>query len=231
MSHILLTDNLISFGLTRQEAQIYLELLTHGEMSGYEAAKETGISRSNAYSSLSGLIEKGAARLIEGETTKYTPVPLKEFLENALRELSDKADFLLKNAPKQLVSSDGYLTIKGSLNIKNKIRVMIEETKLRLYFQASPQIISEFETELRYLVEADKKVVILTDDYKLHGAKIYKAKTEEGQVRLITDSSYVLTGEMTGNEHDTCLYSGQQNLVSVMKEALKNKIVLLEKKQ
>ena len=30
-----------------------------------------------------------------------------------------------------------------------------------------------------------------------------------------------------GDEHDTCLYSGQKNLVEVMKEALKDKITLL----
>jgi hypothetical protein len=46
---------------------------------------------------------------------------------------------------------------------------------------------------------------------------------------LITDSSFVLTGIFSGNSHDTCLYSGQQNLVDVMKEALKNKIELLGK--
>jgi hypothetical protein len=43
------------------------------------------------------------------------------------------------------------------------------------------------------------------------------------------DSSFVLTGEISGSEHDTCLYSGQQNLVNLMKEALKNKIELLRR--
>ena len=42
-------ERLIHFGLTRQEARIYFLLLTEGELSGYEAAKRAGISRSNAY--------------------------------------------------------------------------------------------------------------------------------------------------------------------------------------
>ena len=230
MEHAFL-DNLTSFGLTRLEAQIYAALLTHGTMTGYEVSKDTGISRSNTYSALSALVEKGAAYITEGESVKYIPVEIKAFTKNVLSELGRKAENLEKQAPKKIIASDGYITIKGALNIKNKIRDMIEETQMRLYFQTTPQIISEFDAELRMLVESDKKVVILTDEYKLHGAKIYQAKTEKGQVRLITDSAYVLTGELTGNEHDTCLYSGQQNLVSVMKEALKNKIVLLEKKQ
>ena len=34
-------DILIDFGLTRQEGTIYSALLNHGEMTGYEVAKDT----------------------------------------------------------------------------------------------------------------------------------------------------------------------------------------------
>ena len=222
-------DNLVSFGLTRQEAQIYSTLLLHGQMTGYEVSKETGISRSNVYAALSALVEKGAAYLIEGESTKYTPVTIKKFTENVLSDLSRKAKDLEKNAPQQLVQQEGYITILGAANIRNKIREMLLATELRLYIMAPAVILSEFDAELQELITAGKKVVILSDNYKLKGAKIYETKTEEGQLRFITDSAYVLTGELTGSTHDSALYSGQQNLVSVMKEALKNKIILLEK--
>ena len=43
---------LIHYGLTRQEAIVYHRLLTDGKQTGYEIAKATGISRSNAYSAL-----------------------------------------------------------------------------------------------------------------------------------------------------------------------------------
>ena len=86
-----LIENLMSFNLTRQEAIIYIEFLTHGAMSGYEVSKETGISRSNVYSALQSLTEKGALYLVEGESTKYIPVPVKEFLTYWIRELKEKA--------------------------------------------------------------------------------------------------------------------------------------------
>ncbi len=38
-------EYLLHFGLTRQEALIYVELLVKGKQTGYEIAKETGISR------------------------------------------------------------------------------------------------------------------------------------------------------------------------------------------
>ena len=98
-----LIENLISFNLTRQEATIYVEFLAHGEMTGYEVAKETGISRSNVYSALQSLAEKGVLYLIEGETTKYVPVPVNDFLNNSLSSLKEKAELIKKDAPKHLI--------------------------------------------------------------------------------------------------------------------------------
>ena len=65
-------------------------------------------------------------------------------------------------------------------------------------------------------------------DYRHLATQFYEDESMEGQVRLITDSAYVLTGQLQGLSSDTCLYSGQNNLVTIMKEALRNKIRLLE---
>ena len=104
---------------------------------------------------------------------------------------------------------------------------MLKKTELRVYMMAPSDLLLDYEAELGGLVKAGKKVVLLTKGFKLGGAKIYETKPEPGQIRFIADSSYVLTGELTGDEHDACLYSGQKNLVEVMKEALKDKITLL----
>lgn len=227
MSDMNFIDSLNDFGLTRQEGSIYSALLNHGEMTGYEVAKDTGISRSNVYAALTALVEKGAAYLVQGEATKYRPVEISRFTENRISELKKTALWLEKHAPRKVISCDGYITIIGAKNIKNKIRQMLAETELRLYMMAPAKVLGEFENELAEIVKAGKKVVLLTKDFKLAGAKIHETKPEQGQLRFITDSSYVLTGELTGDEHDTCLYSGQKNLVEVMKEALKDKITLL----
>ena len=229
MSQSLLVENLISFNLTRQEALIYVALLTYGEMTGYEVAKQTGIARSNVYSALQSLLEKGALYLIEGETTKYEPVTVKDFLSNTILDLQKKALLIEENAPKKIVQSEGYITILGAKNIENKIRLMLKETQERIYVMASCEILRKFNDELLMLCNSGKKVVVLSDDFELENAIYHKTQTEKNQIRLITDSRFVLTGILSGNVHDTCLYSGQQNLVDVMKEALKNKIELLGK--
>ena len=232
MENLQFTDNLIAFGLTRQEAIIYTTLLSHGEMTGYEVSKETGISRSNVYAVLSSLADKGAAYLIEGDSTKYLPVNVETFTKNVLKELNEKAEYVKTHAPEKQVETDGYITIIGTKNIQNKLLDMIKQTRVRLYISASARIVDAYEEELLELAQAGKKIVIMTDsNYNLDGAIVYHTDPEPGQLRVIIDSSYVMTGELTGSEEDNCLYSGQKNLVTVMKEALKNKIVLLSNEE
>ena len=227
MADTKIIDILTEFSLTRQEASIYAALLNHGDMTGYEVAKDTGFSRSNVYAALTALSEKGAAYLVQGESTKYRPVEIKTFTSNKIAELKKSAEYLEKHGPQKVVEAEGYITIVGAKNIRNKMREMISKTELRFYLMAPAEIVKDFEEDLKRLISEGKKIVLLTQDYSVKGAKVYNTKVEEGQIRFITDSAYVLTGELTDDEHNTCLYSGQKNLVEVMKEALKDKISLL----
>lgn len=221
-------EELTCFGLSRQEASIYIELIKHGKMTGYELSKETGISRSNVYAACSELVSKGACYLEEGESTKYIPVDLEVFLNNRINRLKEKSDFIIAHKPAEVVNADGYITIRGSENILDKVKQMIECTGARIYLLASSKIIENFESELISLTKRNIKIVILSDGFEMKGAKIYKTEVEPDQIRFISDSTFVLTGQFSGSVEDRCLYSGQENLVSVMKEYLKNKIFLLE---
>ena len=82
MEENLILDKLVQFGLTRQEANIYLCLYQNGELTGYEVAKMTGISRSNVYGGLSDLTDKGAAFLVQGSSNRYVAASIEEFCED-----------------------------------------------------------------------------------------------------------------------------------------------------
>ena len=228
MSDPVFLDNLRAFGLTGQEALVYETLFRHGAMTGYEVAKETGISRSNAYGSLSSLADKGAAYVLEGESTKYVPESIEIFTGNVVKDISKKAKWLTDNAPKVADTSEGFITVSGTANIKNKIEDMLSKCELRFYIQADASLLEEYKAILANLVKGKKKAVIIAEGFDLGGATVYNAPNEKGQIRLITDSSYVLTGTLNGNDEDKCLYSGQSDFVMVMKEALRNKIVLIQ---
>ena len=226
-------DKLGLFGLTRQEAAIYLCLYRNGGLSGYEVSKLTGISRSNVYSGLSGLADKGAACLEEGSTSKYIAVSIKEFCENKIRSLNREKESLIQNIPDMKEKEIGYITITGSRNIWNKMITMIEEAEKRIYFSASLPVIEQLGEEFTKVLDRKIKLVFITDgmpkeDSFMKDAICYIGDARENSVRLIIDSEYALTGELTGKKDDTCLYTGQDNFISVFKEALRNEMKLIE---
>lgn len=228
MDEGLILEKLCMFGLTRQEAALYLCLAGGGEMSGYEAAKQTGISRSNAYGGLAGLVEKGAAFVIEGETSKYTAVPIAEFCSNKIRTLEQEKEFLVTGIKASHKQGEGYVTITGYRHICDKIRNMLESAEQRVYLSAPVSLIRLLHQDLQGVAEKQIKVVLITDgEMNLEGITRYHSGRKETQLRLIIDSAFVLTGEITQSPQDTCLYTGQKNFVNVFKEALKNEIKLI----
>ena len=231
MEENLILDKLVQFGLTRQEANIYLCLYQNGELTGYEVAKQTGISRSNVYSSLAILVEKGAAYLLEGASSKYMAVTLREFCDNKIRNLQKLSEELEKNLPDMRTPSEGYITIEGYRHILDKVFHMIEDAEYRVYLSAPQSFVGKIEEALSALMKRGRKLVLITDGASAltkEGAITYLTQTKAGQLRLIIDSTYVLTGEITERESDTCLYCGQPNFVNVFKEALHNEIQLIE---
>ncbi|MDE7274856.1 MAG: TrmB family transcriptional regulator [Lachnospiraceae bacterium] len=227
----ILAEKLVQFGLTRQEANIYLCLLRNKDLSGYEVSKITGISRSNVYSALASLVEEGAAYLLEGETNKYTAVTIEDFCENRIRRLTALKQELVAQIPQIGDSSEGYITVSSHRHIMDKIYNMLEHVAYRVYLSMPTEYLEQFRHPLEQLAVDGKKVVLIVSDLpsaEIKGSIIYHTDKKDRQLRLIVDSSYVLTGEMTGSAADSCLYCAQKNFVNVFKDSLRNEIKLIQ---
>jgi sugar-specific transcriptional regulator TrmB len=224
-----LTEALMGFGLTRQESTIYLALLSDGALTGYEAAKRTGISRSNTYTALACLVDKGAARLMEGTPVRYIPVDVEEFSDYKLKHLEEMKRFLQERLPVQSEAMEGYITIQGDSHISDKIWHMLEHAVYRVYVSGEHQVLDHYRNLLEQRAAEGIKVVILTNPpYELPGAKVYLADRKPGQVGIIVDSATVLTGDVGNGEQSACLYSGKKNLVDLFKDSLSNEIKIIE---
>ena len=229
MGNTTFAERLMEFGLTRQEAGIYECLLREGKTTGYEAAKQMGISRSNAYNSLASMTEKGAAYLVEeGTTRKYAPVPLDEFCKNRIRKLEESRTWLEAHMPAEKEHVEGYITIEGAEHVLNKMRNLLLKAEKRVYISCTRNYLLLFVNEIGQLIHSKKKVVIITDQpVNYENAKVYVSSERKVQVGIIADSRYVLTGEYGEGSMNTCLYSGQKNFVELYKSALANEIKLL----
>jgi len=64
--------------------------------------------------------------------------------------------------------------------------------------------------------------------FKLEGAIIHYIQKQPGQIRLISDSANVLTGEIGEQAEPSCLYSRNKNLIDLIKNSLTNEIKLIQ---
>ena len=225
-----LIEGLTHFNLTKQEATLYVLLLKDGYLTGYEAAKQTGISRSNTYTALAGLVDKGAAYVLEeGKVTRYTPVPPEEFCSNKIDRLKEIKDKVLNQLPALKNDAEGYITIKGELEIINKLRNTVRQAEARIYVSANRRVMELLRKELTDALARGLKVVIISDEkFTLPEAICYGTDKQTEQIRLIADSQTVVTGDLEDEENSTCLYSCKRNLVDLFKEALQNEIKLIQ---
>ncbi len=225
------------FSMTRQEAAVYCRLLSDGEMNGYEMAKQLSISRSNAYTALAGLVEKGAAWIAEGVPVRYSAVPPQEFCQTRLDQLEKTKQRLLEVLPKRRTGEGSYITLRGREKIMARLRTLLSEARERVYLSLHGKVLAEIDEQLSLVIEKGLKLVVITDPetikhlkarYPAGNLQVYSGKVTETQIRAIADSHFVLTGDIAGGEICTCLFSDQKHLVDIFKTALGNEIRLIE---
>ena len=223
------TEYLVHFGLSRQEALDYEQLLAGGKQTGYEIARDTGISRSNAYTSLAALVEKGAAYLVEESAKKYIPVCPEEFCGNRIRRMQEEQRWLVENLSRPAPEEEGYITVDREENIKDRIYNLLDQAEERVYFSCSAVCLEQFRGKLSAMAKSGKKIVLITDrPLVMEGAVVYVTEEQGDQIGLIADSRYVLSGEFGQGSMNTCLYSGQKNFVRLFKTAMANEIELIK---
>jgi sugar-specific transcriptional regulator TrmB len=86
-------DEMKHLGFTGAEAQIYLYLLQHPHITGYEVSKGTGLPRANAYQALETLVAKARVVPVTYDPVRYAVVPpaqlLRQIQEETARRCQD----------------------------------------------------------------------------------------------------------------------------------------------
>jgi HTH-type transcriptional regulator, sugar sensing transcriptional regulator len=222
-------EALMKVGFSKHEAMLYFTLCEEGELSGYEASKITGITRSNAYLALADLAYKGGVHKIDGDSAKYIAVDANELIQNMRREYSEIYEFILKNIPGRKSVTEPYVTIAGKTNIVNKMKNIVEQASERLYVSLAFSELKYINEEISFAAKRGLKVVVITSDaYNEEGVLVYKSNKLPGQIRIIADSTQVLTGELCEQGDSTCLYSKNKNLIELIKDSLTNEIKLIQ---
>lgn len=224
-------DMLQAFGLTRQEAKLYIALHGRGAATGYEMARLTGISRSNAYAGLASLADKGAAAVIDGTPQRFLAVAAGEFCQGRIRRLEELRAHLEAHLVLVDEEDSHYLTIRGSRNIADKMHAVIAATRHRIYIAMPVHALRPFRQALEELAARGRKVVVVTTGQFAvagAGAGVFQARHLPSGFRLIADSAAAMTGELDGGDDCTCLFSMKRNLAELIKESIRNDIRVIE---
>lgn len=227
MSNSHFESTLATLGFTGQEAALYRALLEHGDLNGYEAAKETGISRSNAYHALASLVEKGFADRIEGDSLRYAALPVQD-LSTLLRRRTESAlDQLSRSAPSRKAQSAPFLSISGRDKVVEKMGLLVDTARDRVYLSAAAEDLDEIRPSLESAIERGIRITLLSNrSWRLEGGVCLSRRKARGQIRLIADGQRVLTGELSAVQA-ACVLSENVHLVALIKDSLTQEIELV----
>jgi len=217
-----LIDALRNLGFTQQEAVIFVKLTQSPSMTGYEAAKTCGISRSNAYASLSNLVEKGYAYTIEGNPVHYLAISKVDLIANAKRDFSKNIELIEEKLTSTVTTSEPYITVSGEKSILDKLKNIIFQAEHRIYISVSNTILKEIEEELVVACEKGLKIVILSSEDISCGEHIYYYTNRSTSIKLIADTKEILAGTL----HQS-LYSKNATLVNIIRESIIDEISLI----
>jgi len=120
---------LIEIGLTKNQAEVYLELIKNPEQTGGGISKSLSLDRSFSYNILDSLIEKGLVNYVEKENKRlfFPSDP-----ENLLKEIEEKRDKIeeivkeIKTIKKLSKKERSVRVYEGKAGLKAYVRDLIE---------------------------------------------------------------------------------------------------------
>ena len=204
-------DKLVKIGFSEYEAKAYVALLIESPVTGYQLSKASGVPRSMIYEVLGKLTTRGAAMTLRQEgSTKYAPVPAKEFLDQLHREHEELIASVKDDLAALEPASDlEYVwNIEGHDNILAKAEEMIDQAEEIVYLALMPEAFPDLSPVLQDALERGVRVVIYTTgDLDVPGAQVViNPLSEEAASRveglgliLVIDEQEVLISEwLTG---------------------------------
>ena len=215
-------------GLSPIEANVFIILCKHGSLTGYEVAKLTGISRSNVYSALYSLLDKGKCFSSQGETTKYIAISKEELLLSTKREAEITLQEIADYYPSEIVSTESHITIKSYDNVLSKLKNTILLANSHLYLLCNSNIIELIKEELVEVSSHIRINLICDNNLSLPPCiTIYNRDRNFDGFHMIVDTEVMITGQLDGLSPQ-CLFSKDPSLVKLMREAFSTELEIIK---
>ena len=115
----MIAETLISFGLSRREADVYYNLLQIDESLASELSEKTKESRTNTYDTLNSLIKKGLVSYVIRNNRKY-------FIASNPKKLLDWIDLRKDELEKEKIEAEKLINEMIKLRVPKEKKVSVE---------------------------------------------------------------------------------------------------------
>ncbi|MDE1861557.1 MAG: TrmB family transcriptional regulator [Thaumarchaeota archaeon] len=172
-------SELVKFGLTQNQAKIYIYLGKYGSKTAPEVVKSLGMPRTETYFILNTLQNKGVVTAELSSPTRYTALPIEKAMATLINTEKENLEILAKQEKNitQLwgevptfaietaeIKQDKLQTMEGTGQIYSKIKEMIRNAREQITVYGSEKDISRFYhaeiIEMMFNSLADARIII-----------------------------------------------------------------------
>lgn len=232
--------HLKNLGFTDLEAKCLHVLAECGTQTGYEIAKELGVSRSNVYSALQKLAEKGAVLTSHGEPTHYQSVPIEEIGERVEAELRASIRYVKEHMPKQDEHRSEYFSLEGDVKVLDRIRTELRKAKEEALCDLWAQEAQLLKEELRQVPAQGVRLLVSTIGDAalpsgvhqfLHKRDAAWSERKGRKFTLLIDRKLAIVGTRGGDEHTLAMLTEHPAMVELLLNSFWRDVVIHELQQ
>lgn len=218
-------QQLLNIGFSLNEAKVYVTLLNHQILNGYEIAKYSGVSRSLVYNVIVRLVDKGYIHKFNGEPNYYSAVNPEEIMKNIRRENEQhlhEAENYLKTTNKIHNESEFIYNIKGFDNFIKKGKELIANAKKEISLSIWKTEFHLLEPGIKEAIKRGVKVFIFSfNSLDSQGATVFSYGVKDPEklfpyrrLTMVVDNEWVLIGENM-SEHTVSIFTKNHAVLSL----------------
>jgi sugar-specific transcriptional regulator TrmB len=150
-----------TFDFGEYEIEAYLAVLEHGRLSATEIADRTDVPQPRVYDTVRSLADHGFVELHESRPMKVLAIEPEEAFGGVRSSLDELVDGLERRYSAPARDAEAVTLIKSPATIERYLREIVESAEYELLLSLTPDLLAEFEDELRAKREAGVTVELL----------------------------------------------------------------------
>ena len=240
-----LLASLLEFGLTQNQARVYLFLSKNTSKSAPEISKSLKIPRTETYHLLNGLQSKGITIAAFGKPTKFQAVPFDKSINilvsnerTRLDELEKQSLYMISQwnmipdteSGDALIKENRFQIVQGKVSIVGKLNQLINSAKKDVYLLGSEKDFMKFyhtdfidslknaNTNLKILMSTSNSSPFIVDELPANSIKRFEDSLGENLWFLIKDCEEIFFFIKNGeNSEMIAVWTDSKTMLNSMK--------------